>query len=316
MSCRLDKVTKSGRRQNGFTLIELLVVIAIISVLVALLLPAVQGVRESARQLQCRNNLFHIGLALANYRHVHEVFPPGVVNQTSPVQNEPKGFHLSWTVQLLPFLDQQNLFNHIDFQKGAYSLKNKQALVAIPSVFKCPSNRNAFLRRKVKFGKAVVEVVPSSYAACYHNQEAPIDERGNGTLFLNSSVTRKDISDGLGNTLFVGEKFIPPRLVANEIEQLDLGWLSGTRATLRNTGHKLNESKRRFWAAKRASNGAAEPTELKPEKQTVGGFGSEHPQGVLFLFGDGCVKFLNQFMDMNVLQCLANRSDGELVPPL
>src|SRR4051794_28379521 len=94
------------QRRDGFTLIELLVVIAIISVLIALLLPAIQAAREAARRVQCVNNLMQIGIALQNYESSHELLPPGVINPSGPIQNAPTGYHASWMLQLLPFLEQ------------------------------------------------------------------------------------------------------------------------------------------------------------------------------------------------------------------
>src|SRR5438874_5474009 len=104
---------RTPRRCRGaFTLIELLVVIAIIATLIALLLPAVQQAREAARKTQCRNNLMQIGLALHNYEMAHECLPPGSIDPNRPIRNEAKGFHVGWIVQLLPFLDQTNTFQH------------------------------------------------------------------------------------------------------------------------------------------------------------------------------------------------------------
>ncbi|MCA9099277.1 MAG: DUF1559 domain-containing protein, partial [Planctomycetaceae bacterium] len=93
-------------RRAGFTLIELLVVIAIMAILVALLLPAVQQAREAARRMSCKNNLRQIGLALQNYYDAHTLFPPGCVNSTGPIVQRPVGYHHSWIVSLLPYLDQ------------------------------------------------------------------------------------------------------------------------------------------------------------------------------------------------------------------
>src|ERR1700735_1853207 len=95
------------RRRPGFTLIELLVVIAIIAVLIALLLPAVQAAREAAPGMQCVNNLMNIGIALQNYESSYELLPPGVINDTGPIQNAPSGYHAGWMLQLLPFLEQK-----------------------------------------------------------------------------------------------------------------------------------------------------------------------------------------------------------------
>src|SRR5262249_45290010 len=102
--------TKGGRiamrRRAGFTLIELLTVIAIIAVLIALLLPSVQASRDAARRAQCRSNLLQLGVALGNYMSTHHVLPPGVVEPKGPIINVPKGYHMGWAVQLLPFLQQ------------------------------------------------------------------------------------------------------------------------------------------------------------------------------------------------------------------
>lgn len=102
-------------RRRGFTLVELLTVVLIISVLISLLLPAVQSSRENARRLQCEKNLMQIGIALGNYATTHGVLPPGVVNDKGPISNLPVGYHMSWVVQILPFLEQGNIYRHVDF---------------------------------------------------------------------------------------------------------------------------------------------------------------------------------------------------------
>ena len=110
--------------RSGFTLIELLVVIAIIAVLVALLLPAVQQAREAARRTQCKNNLMQVGLALHNYDMAHECLPPGTVDPNRPIRSEPKGYHVGWVVQSLPYLDQTPTYQQFDFKGGVYSPGN------------------------------------------------------------------------------------------------------------------------------------------------------------------------------------------------
>ena len=127
------------RRCPGFTLVELLVVIAIIGILIALLLPAIQAAREAARRVQCANNLVQLGIALHNYELAHEVFPPGVVNATGPIRNEPQGYHMSWIVQILPYIDEGNAYDMIDFKVGVYDKKQipvrKHSIVTLH----CPS---------------------------------------------------------------------------------------------------------------------------------------------------------------------------------
>ena len=113
--------------RNGFTLIELLVVIAIIAIMIALTLPAVQQAREVARRAQCRSRLSQIALALQNYASAYTMLPPGSVNPTGPIVEEAKGYHVSWTVQILPYLEQNNLYRQFDFSVGVYAAKNAQA---------------------------------------------------------------------------------------------------------------------------------------------------------------------------------------------
>jgi prepilin-type N-terminal cleavage/methylation domain-containing protein/prepilin-type processing-associated H-X9-DG protein len=288
------------RRQPGFTLIELLVVIAIIAVLIALLLPAVQAAREAARRVQCVNNLMQLGIALQNYESSQEVYPPGVINPGGPIQNTPQGYHLSWMVQILPYIEQRGVARRFDEAAGVYAAANLTARRVVIATFLCPSDafssrRNADL------------VALNNYAACHHDVEAPIDADNHGAFFLNSHLRADDITDGTSNTVFLGEK---PR------EEGDLGWASGTRATLRNMGTRINGTR---------SNvvGLFDGTEDLPEDgpgahvaidpSLVGGFGSNHPGGANFAFGDGSVRFLKNTINPTVLRNLGNRADGELL---
>jgi prepilin-type N-terminal cleavage/methylation domain-containing protein len=196
---------------NGFTLVELLVVIAIIGVLVALLLPAVQSAREAARRTSCANNLTQIGLALHNYEMAHGAYPPGTSDKTGPIMNTVNGYHHNWVEHILPYLEEQNTYNAIDRSVSVYDPKNAAVVAHIPRWLICPSTGRGF----------------ACYAACHHDKEKSIDASDNGVFFLNSGVRYDDITDGSSHTLFVGEK-LP--------DAWDLHWLSGTRATLRNTG--------------------------------------------------------------------------------
>ncbi len=283
------------RRRPGFTLIELLVVIAIIAILIALLLPAVQQAREAARRTQCKNNLMQIGLALGNYEMAHEVLPPGSINPTGPVQYEEKGYHVSWLIHLLPFLDEEVVYKHVDFTVGVYDAKNAPVRAVRIRTFICPSNPANFQRQTEK-GKVVL----TSYAGCHHDVEAPIDVDNHGVLFLNSSIRYNQITDGSSNTIFIGEK--PVR------SEDSLGWVSGTRATLRNTSG-INEED--FFQSNRRRPGEEEK---KPDTPlTVGGFASPHAGGAHFGFGDGSVHFLSENMNATILGQLGHRADGKLL---
>ena len=114
--------------------------IAIIAVLIALLLPAVQAAREAARRAQCCNNLMQLGITLQNYESSHELLPPGVVNQTGPVLDQPKGYHFGWLAQILPYCEQRNVYNHFNFKIGLYETQNITTRTMLVRSFLCPSD--------------------------------------------------------------------------------------------------------------------------------------------------------------------------------
>ena len=264
-------------RRRAFTLIELLVVAAIIGLLIGILLPAVMQAREAARRLKCANNLMQIGLALRNYESAHDCLPPGSVDPNRPIKSEDKGYHFGWIVQILPQLDQPNVYTAYDFSAGIYDKKNSRAAMTSLDTLRCASTGSM------------------SYSACHHDVEAPIDVDNNGVMFLNSSIRREDILDGISNTIFVGEA-----------GAYGLGWASGTRATLRNTGTPINSNVV-------PPGGVAPAVPAAPlDLLEVGGFGSGHRSGAYFVFGDGAVRFLNQWISPPLFRQLGNRADGEL----
>jgi prepilin-type N-terminal cleavage/methylation domain-containing protein len=284
--------------QSGFTLIELLVVIAIIAILIALLLPAVQQAREAARRAQCKNNLAQIGLALHNYENSWETLPPGVVNATGPILNQPSGYHYSWMVGMLPYIEQQLTWNHFNFSVGVYDSKNASARAAGIPAFRCPSSSNSGPRTTPEGASYAL----TDYAGCHHDTEAPINSDNNGVLFLNSRIRYEDVHDGASNTIYVGEHF-------NEADVL--GWASGTRATLRNTATAPN-----FGSA--MNRGSALPVvgmqgEDVANPLFVGGFGAFHTGGAHFLLGDGSVRFISDNINLTLFQQLGHRADGKLM---
>ncbi len=211
-------MSQQTRRQRGYTFTEILVVIAIIGILVALLLPAVQAAREAARRLNCSKNLEQLIIAVHNYEMLHQVYPPGTINATGPIQSLAQGYHHNWLIQLLPYLEQKNTDAHIDRLVGVYDPKNMPVRWLNIQIFNCPSAPHSY-------------AAYSDYAGVHNDIEAPIDVTNNGTFFLNSRVSYFDLKDGSSNTLFLGEKHTYAG---------DLGWMSGTRATLRNTGVPIN----------------------------------------------------------------------------
>ncbi len=327
------------RRSGGFTLIELLVVIAIIAVLIALLLPAVQQAREAARRTQCKNNLMQIGLALNNYLHAHGVLPPGTSNATGPiVSKEPASanplfapgpamssppatpspttaadYHMSWIVQILPHLEQGNVFRHIDFTNSVYAPENLTARAKVLPVLRCPSAPGMAL--------GSTGAGANNYCGVHNDYETPIDVNQNGVLFLNSSIKYDQITDGCSSTLFVAE-------VASH-RGTDLGWMSGTRSTLRNmvirttplgTG-AIPEYTTHPFPGNSAAGGMyggnvaqrEEPNAPTDGSEFVGGFSSYHVGGFQAVFGDGSVRFIPSNTDSRLLRNLAHRADGEML---
>jgi prepilin-type N-terminal cleavage/methylation domain-containing protein len=202
---------------RGFTLVELLVVIAIIGILIGLLLPAVQAAREAARRMSCGNNLVQLGVALHNYEMAHRCLPPGTVNDKGPIVHLPIGFHHSWIVQILPMIEEQVAYRTMDHRQSIYAPANVAARSHSISLLRCPSDptNGPF----------------TNYAGVHDSREVPIDVNNNGVLILNRCIAFEDISDGTSYTLCVGEKLI---------DSSELGWSSGTRASLRNMGSPLS----------------------------------------------------------------------------
>jgi prepilin-type N-terminal cleavage/methylation domain-containing protein/prepilin-type processing-associated H-X9-DG protein len=207
-------------RRRAFTLVELLVVIAIIGILVALLLPAIQAAREAARRIQCSNNLMQVIVAVHNYEMAFGFYPAGTQEPMGPILNTspPTGYHHNWISQLLPYIEQRNAHDLLDRGVSIYAPKNAAVAAARPKILACPSS-SAFRNRV------------TSYAGLHHDKERPIDANNHGIFFLNSRVTYDHVKDGSSHTFFVGEK---------TPDAWDQHWLSGTRATLRNTGIPLN----------------------------------------------------------------------------
>jgi prepilin-type N-terminal cleavage/methylation domain-containing protein/prepilin-type processing-associated H-X9-DG protein len=282
------------RGPRGFTLVELLVVIAIIGILIALLLPAVQAAREAARRTSCLNNVTQLGLALHNFEFHFEALPPGVTNADGPIRNEPKGTHVSWVVKILPYLEQNALAKNFDQAAGAYADPNAQVRAAQIATLLCPSS-------PVPATNEAGTVARSAYAGCHHDAEAPIDKDNHGLLFLNSKVHYSDIYDGTTATVLLSEA-----LTSRD----GLGWVSGTRATLRNTS--VIEPGGPYLPQPAGS--AADASE-KSGSLFVGGFGSYHPGGVNIGLADGSTRFLSQSTDTQLLRQLGNRADGEIMKP-
>jgi len=292
---------RSTHFRRGFTLVELLVVIAIIGILIALLLPAVQAAREAARRAQCAGRLSQLILAVHSHEAAMEVLPAGVRDPApSPILSTAAGLHHSWLVELLPYLDHSNTYAAVNRNASVYAPANAAARSVGLRVLLCPTTAANPTVTPVPTAGAAMPIGVTSYAACHHDVEAPIATTNNGVFFHNSRLALNDVRDGLSQTIFLGEKAIE---VGGRTE---LGWMSGTRATLRNTGNPLGGA---GVAGGRA--GMLGPPDDPPN--FVGGFASWHPQVVLFAFGDGRVAPLAPGVSPAVFSQLGHRADGKLL---
>ncbi|REK18074.1 MAG: DUF1559 domain-containing protein [Planctomycetota bacterium] len=197
-------------RRPGFSLVELLVVIGIIGILVALLLPAVQSARESARRTQCVNNLKQLGIALHNHADARQAFPPGAVSKSyPPAPNHPHSFY-RWSAlaHLLPYMENESLHDLLDLSLPLYmpgpgypiSEPNKPAIVRMLPEFLCPSDR----AERIKEGMG-----PTNYAMCAGSGSGggtPFDT--DGLFYVNSSTTVAKVADGTSHTVAASESLL------------------------------------------------------------------------------------------------------------
>jgi len=282
-------------QSRAFTLVELLVVIAIIGILVALLLPAVQAAREAARRTSCINSLSQIGLAVHNYEFHFESLPPGVTNPEGPIRNEPVGIHVSWIVKILPYMEERPLFDRFDQVTGAYAPENAEVRAAKISTLVCASFPGEYMNEDETDAL-------TTYAGCYNDSEVPIDKDNDGLLFLNSKIRYGDIYDGSSHTILVAE-YLP--------EDDALGWVSGTRATLRNTS--TFEGTYESWQRRKREESGQQPDEVRRDPLFVGGLGSAHSGVVNIGLADGSVRSMSKDADAALRRQLGNRADGEIM---
>jgi prepilin-type N-terminal cleavage/methylation domain-containing protein/prepilin-type processing-associated H-X9-DG protein len=302
---------------RGFTLIELLVVIAIISVLIGLLLPAVQRVREAASRLKCQNNLKQIGLALHNYHDRNGQFPPGY-RSNAPMTDAGPGW--GWAAHILPDLEQENLHRLIDFAQPVTAAGNHDLVRAANIPFlRCPSDPRQDPIRPAEFVTAAgltTDLGRSNYVACYGNTpflgESPavltthlvIDGiSGRGAFYRNSRTRIADVTDGLSHTMLVGEKsadrtlatwvgVVPGARWRSANDEAAYGGVPSNIAAAMALGHACRQH------PPSAAAGVAED------------FSAPHPNGVNFLFGDGSVRAVRTTIDMRVYPFTATIADG------
>jgi prepilin-type N-terminal cleavage/methylation domain-containing protein/prepilin-type processing-associated H-X9-DG protein len=314
------------RSRPAFTLIELLVVIAIIAVLIALLLPAVQAAREAARRAQCINNLKQIGLAMHNYHESRNALPAAEMT----FLGLPNGTNFSALSQALPYLEQSNLFNSLNFGYPDVDPTNGTVMLANVSAFICPSdpyNPNAALGAQTNYMADMGSGIVWQSSLFAPNTSLPMP---NGVFYGNSATTFAAITDGLSNTGFYSERIVgdattgivspfadvffdpgAPTTIADAIAQcqalniynpanqipmvMGVPWVDGQHITLHVT--TPNTRSCGFFIVNRA---------IMPPS-------SKHPGGVNLLLGDGSVRFIKDSINPATWSALGTRNGGEII---
>jgi prepilin-type N-terminal cleavage/methylation domain-containing protein/prepilin-type processing-associated H-X9-DG protein len=296
--------------RDGFTLIELLVVIAIIGVLIALLLPAVQSAREAARQVQCRNNLKQLALAMLNYHDATGGFPMGGYIQPVYTQPDYTTNGNGWLISVLPYFEQRPIYDGYNINLNWGNLANMTAHATGISTLWCPSDgtvsraavvpgENVFFTWELADPLQPVRINFSSYAAStgsWFVQVPPgvpywdsINASNNGLVHLQSNRRIADITDGLSNTLMLGERghglLVEPR-------RDTWHWWAGVSRILFTAEWPMNPQR------KLSDNltdigpiGGADPSIFLLSASSF------HPYGCNFAFADGSVKFLKDSID-------------------
>ncbi len=299
----------------GFTIIELLVTIALIAILISLLLPAVQQAREAARRTQCRANLKQFGIAFQNYHSAHGIFPIGAgsTKNVCPLAGiEGVQERAPWTVLILPFIDQQSIYDRFDMNGSFAGLARNtsstnqpvQFGIHSPPVFLCPSDENSFEFKSNYMGCAGGG--DASQAWCVAVADSLRVFFNNGILHLNSGTRIVDCTDGASNTYLVGESvwMIGPPVPKDK-------WHSWA------TGMRYNDiSFPGEWPSWNTLFSAVDPinfvncTPATCYDNLMRTASSSHGAGCHMLFADGAVRFVNSTINLTVHRQLGSRSDG------
>jgi prepilin-type N-terminal cleavage/methylation domain-containing protein/prepilin-type processing-associated H-X9-DG protein len=293
----------------AFTLIELLVVIAIIGVLIALLLPAVQKVREAGNRMKCMSNLHNLALAFHNYENTHGRFPPGHVNGPFPQAGVTEPVIHGWGPFLLSFIEQQALANQYHWDLYYYDPANQPVASTQLKIMQCPS---AEPDRVMTFGNfsyggagactdyAAIQGVDSVLADL-----GLIDQVGNyeGVLEVNFMARTSDIVDGMSSTLLLVEDAGRPRL-----------WRAGSPGPDQTVGGSPWTSGANLFLVHGSTfDGTTHPGPCALNCTNDKGIYSFHPGGANALFADGSVHFLKGSLDIRILARLSTRDGGEVV---
>jgi prepilin-type N-terminal cleavage/methylation domain-containing protein/prepilin-type processing-associated H-X9-DG protein len=310
--------------RRGFTLIELLIVIAIIAILIGLLLPAVQKVREAAARAQCANNLKQLGLALHGFHDVNQAFPPSGYTTVGP--GNPAGKCVGWRPLTLPYIEQENLKKLYDFNSNWWDGTNPTAAAVPVKVYQCPSvpGRAEVLSAIAKPPRPAMTfsnpLAPTDYEAIMgvqpsainpHFANAPYTSTNRfAVLHRDSRVRITDVSDGSTSTLVVIEAAGRPLVYRNRTARPDLNNDQGI-------GWADSEGPFSFDGAR--SDGSAEGcgpaggcTSVMNRKNDNEPF-AFHSGGMNAVFTDGSVRFVRESIALTTFAALCTRAADEIV---
>jgi prepilin-type N-terminal cleavage/methylation domain-containing protein/prepilin-type processing-associated H-X9-DG protein len=313
------------RSRSGFTLIELLVVIAIIAILIGLLLPAVQKVREAAARMSCQNKIKQLGLALHNYHDANSKFPPGAQQDVFPQGVTSGTVYIrgtSWIVFVLPYIEQENLFRQYNFTTNYWG-NATIGLQVLPALY-CPSGPSPERYRDPNSN------VANAVTTHYYGVMGPGGPTDNHTIVLNGQtftyrqgdsgtnaawagngilsqyrdspgsistgrlIRMTDITDGTSGTLMLAERSVNLPGTLNDYRTWIRGQNGGSGAT-KNVTFPINSTN---------YNGSTNFNDIS--------FGSNHTGGANFCFGDGSVRFINQNIQLELYKALASIGSGEV----
>jgi prepilin-type N-terminal cleavage/methylation domain-containing protein/prepilin-type processing-associated H-X9-DG protein len=322
-----------GAPRGGFTLIELLVVIAIIAILIGLLLPAVQKIREAAARMQCSNNLKQIGLALHNYADSHQEFPTG--GEGTDFANAPTGpsvfdRHSTFTM-LLPYLEQDNIYKlmNLNYYYNDPSYPNNQVAARnVVKTFICPSNGWSKPVDSQGYGA-------TDYGATCYTDIDPVTglrnkpTRANGALHVTpgrplAGTKIGEVSDGTSNTIAIAEDVgRDERYIAAYIDPVDGQLRRFWRWAEPDNAYGVSGYQKGSYDSGRAINntptplGGSDATCIWPRDNNCGNndeIFSFHPGGAHAVFCDGHVQFLRDSTDRRVVRMLVTPAGGEVLP--